>query len=1348
MHKVCSVLFLLLYNSLQAKDIIIDKLNTTHGLSQNTINCVLQGQQGFMWFGTDDGLNRYDGYEFTVYRPERGQPNSLASLPIVSLCEDDNANLWIAFADDYLDVYNLKTEQLSHVSIQGDSRPDVRRIYNFDGVVYVLTYNAIYKVDSINEQQHFELLFSKKGDEFKIFRLIHRGHQVWVLTNEGLTPINELIKHQKVVNGMGFKQQPNDVVCYGQGFLMAYSFGLFYFWPGGSKKIMTDSYTNIHWDGGHHLWLANKSKLAKYTVDARTPFRFTKIFEAQVGNGRFGLSSGNITNLYQDRYNNIWIGTQDKGINKITPEKSNFRHFFNKPTPGSISKSNIQAMHLDRKGGLWVGLPNCRIDYMPNPQSLSSRQNFETFTQSESNSAYKISRFFEFEYQGKHILFGNHLIAKDFHAFELGDKPKPTKLPSKLYQVNALVCDLIDDGEQLWIGSYSEGLYRYIKQTGELQQFRPKDGVKSDIVRSLLLDTKGNLWIGTDKGIQRIMANVRMKKQLVFSNFDSNRPGFENLGHEYVLPIIETTNGTIWVGTLGGGLSKFVDDSVGFKTLDISNGLPNNVIKAIVEDNDGYLWVSSNKGLSRINTSSLAIQNFNTNDGLQGDEFAEFSGCKLSNGNLIFGGVNGFNMFVPKAVSPDYTLPALVFTKFSILGQTVMPNLPIDERFPLQSSINTTKQIVLNYNENSFTLYFSALQFKSPKKLKYRYKLEGFDTGWNESPSKYRFARYTRVKPGRYELKVMVSNTDGTWASAPKVLQVTINQPFWLSIPAYLLYALLFVGCYYLYHRQKKSKALIKQKLLIANFEKENMEALHAAKLKFFTNVSHELRTPLTIINSYIDKITSAKRNRLHPETENDLMVANNNTKILLKLVNQLMDFSKLEQKKMQLKVSELDIVAFVYQVSHNFKTLAETKDIILETQCDTHSTPLWFDPSAMERVMYNLLANAIKYTPEGGHIKVHCSESPMQATIVVQDNGIGIKEEKQAKIFERYYQSDGNGISNDTGTGIGMSLVKDLVDLHCGNIVLKSQVNEGTSFTLTLLKGCRHFKKSDVVFFKDRVTYQTSLPVISTQEMYETPGKTPMPLKNREKVLIVEDNNELRRLVKDSFEGKYYVIEAENGKVGLEKCMKYAPGLVISDVMMPEMDGISLCKAIKTNIDLSHIPILLLTAKSADENQLVGYDAGAEAYIVKPFNIDILLKQVESIFLTRQHIYKKLAENPDKNIEERVLSRLDQEFVAKLHKIINENLHNSSFTVQQLVNEHDYTHKVLNKKIQHLFGMAPLAYIRSKRLCKAAKLLESGSYTVAQVTYEVGFEDTAYFRKCFKKQFGVNPSEYAKLKI
>ncbi len=777
----------------------------------------------------------------------------------------------------------------------------------------------------------------------------------------------------------------------------------------------------------------------------------------------------------------------------------------------------------------------------------------------------------------------------------------------------------------------------------------------------------------------------------------------------------------------------------------------------ILEDDAGNLWVSTNNGISRFNEQKGEFRNFSSVDGLQAKEFTRGSALKTRDGEFFFGGVNGFNSFFPDKIFDNPHVPPVYITDFMIYGKQVRPG---QEKSPLHSHISDTRKIILDHDQNVFSFEVSALNYTQAEENQYAYKLVGYDDDWQYIGNR-RNIYYTKVPQGNYVLKVKGSNNDAIWNEAGSFLEIIVRPPWYATWWAYTLYAIFGVVLFVLYQNNLIHKERLKSDLKLEHMELAKMHEVDQLKSNFFANISHEFRTPLTLI---LGPLKAMYAGRFEGDLKSQLKMMIRNGERLLRLINQLLDLSKLEEGKMKLKACEYDFVDFAKQIFGSFDELAKSNKIKLVFESNESEIKLYFDPDKMEKVLFNLLSNAVKFTGSEGEVKVRLSTTRsvgytkvkadhkgQYLLVEISDNGIGISSSELKSIFNRFYQA-GNSLDGETrGTGIGLSLTKELVELHKGSIAVNSEPGEGTTFCIYLPLGSEHLtqdeiaRKSGLAGLSERGINDFD-SLLESQNGDEKSRDSAKPRTNTPTILVIEDNEDLRNYIYSQLKDDYYVLVAKNGLEGFEMAFEWLPKLIISDVMMPGIDGFELCKKLKSEEKTGHIPVVLLTAKVSSENQNHALKNGADYYITKPFDAENLKLRVANIISSRAKLQDSI-ENSNilikpKNVK---LPSADEIFLKRAMDCIESNMSNPEFGVEAFGDAMGISRMQLYRKLKGLTGYSANDFIKSMRLKRACQLLETGELNISEVTYEVGFNDLKHFRACFKKEFGVNPSQFSK---
>ena len=883
-----------------------------------------------------------------------------------------------------------------------------------------------------------------------------------------------------------------------------------------------------------------------------------------------------------------------------------------------------------------------------------------------------------------------------------------------------------------------------IKRAGEFDplEYMINDVLNDEAVVALWIDDTGFVWIGyLRSGLVRYDPATRE-----YIHFRSDPAKSNSLGNNFVQCIYQDMAGSLWVATRRG-LCKYDPVSKGFKSYTKADGLPSNVIVGILEDNDGNLWLSTTNGLSRFNPIEETFTNYNISDGLQGNQFWIGSGFKSESGELFFGGNNGFNAFYPnnleKLANPY--IPPIVITNVSVQN----------EPYSIRVYANTVENDTLNlsYKENQVSFEFAALDFTSPEKNQFAYMLEGFDNDWIYTGTR-RYANYTNLDPGQYTFRVKGSNNDGVWNDDGISLNIYISTPFWKTGWAYILYVLLSAGLIYGVNAYIIGLVRVKHDLKIERMEKEKVQEINQFKLQFFTDVAHEFKTPLTLIQAPLEDILSGIKKGMPFEDEYRLM--NRNVKYLLRLVHQLLNFRRAEQGRMELQVSKGDIVQFAREIFELFRETARKRSIEYSFRSDSNVIEGWFDWEKLEEILVNLIDNAFKYTPDNGVISVELDNPPTglngnhQVVISVRDSGAGINSDEIEHIFERFYHARDGRKYNQASSGLGLALTRRLVELHYGRISVQSNDSAGSCFTVALPLGKEHFTRDEFVKHITEMSHFHSTLSLAEEELSVLSDKMDVVNENNHNplVLIVEDNKELRTYMKKTLARKFRIIEAADGRQGLEMAKNHLPNIIISDIIMPKMDGIELCREIKSDILTSHIPVILLTAKTDMEYKIEGIEKGADDYIEKPFHFRFLDARIKNLLNSREQLREQYRREFIMEPKEQKVVSTDEKFLKKLMDIIEEHLDDPDLEVKHLSSLVGMSRTLLFRKLQELTGYTPKELIKIIRLRKACQLLSQSDLTVNEIAQEVGFKYPKYFSTCFHQQYGIPPSQYRILNI
>lgn len=1384
---VLLVLFLSTTLKINAQSVSFKHLSVANGLSQSDINTIYQSPNGYMWFGTHDGLNKYDGYNFTHYRPNTKIGNTINSNLIVDVTGDANNNLWIGTTGGGISFFDNKTEKFLNYTHKKKSESSIGSNYVRD--LLLDTKNRLW----VSTSKGLDVTDIPKTNDSLVFQHItlpkyFERVEVMYESKSGVLyfgMIGRVFRLEEINKQFHFKDLSHEI---GRSkgliksitedasgrIIVATSKGL-YIQDKETKKLVQFSDKasyEVVLDHKNNLWVANENEggLSFYRNKPKDKLPvFWKTFKNSPINNK-SLSKDIITSLYKDFSGILWIGTNGGGVNTLDPFRKPFNHTKKKDNYRSISHNKIRAIYEDVHQNLWIGTEGGGLNYRI--KSTEERK-FPPFVQI-NNSAKKPFALTTLTKNNKKLLL---IGSGDKPAFSYIDITNPTakKLQKvvNIPEVKSSVFTLhIDHLNQIWLGTYSKGVYvlvykkdkfivkKHFTNTGK------KGQVPSNIIRNIYQDSHKNMWFATGDGLSKMPYGEFDKETPQFISYHHDVTDDKSISYNYILSIYESEKGDLWFGTLGGGLNKLLskphEKKARFKVYNTTNGLPNDAVKGILEDDKGNLWLSSNMGLTKFDPETEKFKNYNIYDGLQSNEFQELACFKRKNGRVLFGGINGFNEFSPDKIKDNTYAPITVITKLFLFNNELKIGEKVEGDIPLKQSINDTSELVFKYHQNSISLEFSGIQYSSPQKNKYAYKLDGFEDKWNYTDSYKRFATYTNLSPGTYTFKVKSSNGDSVWNHTPKKIKITITPPFWKTIWAYLLYAFLVIAFLIGLWKFTLFKSGKKHELELQELEKKKQAELQYLKMEFFTNISHEFRTPLTLIKGPIEYLLSKGEGLSKDVLKNQYKLMGKNTDYLLRLVTQLLDFQKMDKGQMDLVLYSKNISEFIREVAEPFQFISEKKKIKYTVRAEQEVIESYFNPDALEKIMNNLLSNAFKFCPDNGVIDVyvyvkktyHSDRLTKKAVfdrvvIEVKDSGSGISEAKKEHIFNRFYSNSAKELANPTGTGIGLSYTKSLIDVHQGSIAVIDNELGGTTFAVNLpLEKQAYVNKPNIILGKD--TDELNLTTAYVSSTHQTSLKDEKDdlevIKERPElpiVLIVDDHEDIRFLIKQLLQEKYNVLEAENGEEGLKIAKEKIPNIIISDYVMPIMDGVNFCMQCKEHSETSHIPFLLLTAKTSDENKVSGLESGADDYITKPFNLELLQLKIKNIIAKRDKLRKQFNQEIILKPKEVTVTSSDEIFLEKAMAIVEKNMMNTEFSVEMLVQEMKISRSNLYLKLKEITGLSSSEFIRSIRLKRAVQLLETSDMSVKEIMYMTGFNSPSYFAKCFKKQFKMTPSEY-----
>lgn len=1334
------------------------KLDVYNGLSHNQVNAILKDADGFLWFGTMSGLNRYDGYSFKVYRTNAGDSTSLFDNYILSLFALPDKKMWVVTRgnsgvyDSYTEKFDanydkyLRSLGLPPGPIRNISKGNAGRYWFLYENLDLYLYSGSNKSAALFKQQ----LPVNSAEKIAAVGETTDG-KLWVVYQSGLLQqyditSNKLVLSTFALQNLGKGNNPYSLFIDSDGdtWLWALNQGAFCFHPQSNSikqlneitstsKLNTNLVSQIVQDNKGLIWITTDHGGVNL-VDKRNNFSVSYLLNDPKNSRSLGQNS--ITATYKDDNGIIWLGTYKQGVNYLNSNIVLFPHYHHQEANAkSLPYDDVNRFVEDKSGNIWIGTNGGGLIYFDRKNNTFKQYLHDPNNSNSISSNVIVSLWTDHQEKlwiGTYFGGLNSFDGKKFVHYKHSDQD-----PSSISSDN--VWEIFEDRDRnLWIGTLGGGLELFNRKSDNFQHYQYQPGVQNKVplnyIAAMLQDKKGNLWIGTAFGVA-VLKNKSNAVDFYQQTNEKNSLSNANIGC-----LLEDSKGRIWVGTREG-LNLFNEQTKNFQRFTIADGLPDNTILNILEDDRQTLWISTPSGLcnaipeQKENGIGFSIINYDEMNNLQSHEFNDNAALKTRAGELIFGGPSGFNIINPSAIQKPVQHPRIVFTNLQILNKNVEPGNVINNRVVLKQSLPQLESIDLSYKENVFSIEFASLDFAHSNRDKYAYKLEGFNNDWLYTDGKLRRATFTNLDPGHYVLKVKVLNNNGAW-SEEKALQINIAPPFWRTTGAYIMYVVLIAGLLYLIRRITLDRMRMRFEVQQQRSEAERAHMLDQLKTKFFTNVSHEFRTPLTLIISPLERII---KQLTDDELKGQLNLVQRNAKRLLSLVNQLLDFRKMEVQEIKLHPSIGDIIGFSKDIVNSFMDIAEKKQIMFSCSSNIASLEIYFDRDKVEKIFFNLLSNAFKYTHNNGEVSVHLlytepanTESDGTIAIEIKDTGIGIAADKHEKVFERFFQTDVPESMVNQGTGIGLAITKEFVKLHNGIITVKSEPEKGTTFTVLLPAKKIHDYLSKTV--TSPMPGADEEPV--TFEAHQKSGRKKI-------VLIVEDNEDLRFYLKDNLKGQYQVEEAANGKEGWEKAKHLNPDLIVSDIMMPLMDGVEMARKIKNETLTAHIPIILLSAMGSEEKQLEGLKAGVNDYITKPFTFEILASKIRNLVAQQKLLQKRFHTQIEVNPGEVTITPVDEKFLKQALEIVEKHMDEPEFSVEDFSSEMFMNRVTLYRKILSITGKTPLEFIRSIRLKRAARLLEKSGMSIAEIAYEVGFNNPKNFTKLFKEEFKVLPSQY-----
>jgi signal transduction histidine kinase/ligand-binding sensor domain-containing protein/AraC-like DNA-binding protein len=1335
------------------------KIDNKDGLSQNGVMAIFQDKNGFIWLGTHYGLNRYDGFNTKSYYRGNTQ-NDLCGDDIQSILQDSVGNVWISTIEG-VSVFNPVTEKFfnlnKYTTKESIFRHTILSMKCIDGEILISSKEGLWKINAVTNLFTDEIAKSVCNNiaKFKIQPILNlksikvffkdKNDNYWITANNHIIASKIINNKLLVIDEIEIdKSKEVEVTAIYQDKLSniwagTVDCGLFKLIEEKGKYIPIKVYTNINnsfslitdiqQDNSSNLWISSRSDGVIFIPKSELNKNVISVSKINENS----LSTNRIKSIYTSRDNTIWLGSLGNGVFYSNNAGLKFQNYQLSVNLNNPAVNYTRAISKDIFNRLWFGtLFEGLFVYDPKNQqvvkSLLSRKSVFSLVIID-NSHYLVGCT-----DGLYIIS----FTKDSYAIE--------KLNTN-NQIKGPIFSVTNKADKIWIGTVSGFASFTLSADYKITEIKNYDNQllanskSQNTIRKVKYDKKRNcIWIG---GETSGLVKATLDKDFNITSFVSINKTF-NIGsnNNYISDIYIDNENNCWVASRGGLIHlqfSNTDKVTKISIFTTNNGLPSNLVQSIQSDKNGNLWLGTIRGLVKLNKKSHEIINYDINDGIQDYEFSEHSSFVDKNGYMYFGGINGVSEFSPNILRYDKFVEPVVIGDLIINGENAN-----DRRIT-----NSSKIFTLAYSENNIKFNFISLNYINPLKCKYAYMLEGFDKDWVYTSADKKYAEYSNLPSGKYVFKVKSTNEDGIWSSNYTSLNFEISPSFWLSFPGFLLYFLLLTLIVLTVSSITQKRVKKKHEELLEKQYHEQIEKINQSKLQFFINISHEIRTPLTLIVCSIEKLISNLN--LNKEQEKETETIDRNVNRMLQLTNELLEIRKIETGNYQLNVKKDDIVSVIKNIVQAFKSLAEKQEMKLSIDTFKPEILIWFDANALEKSLSNLISNAIKYTKRKGLIKIKTKLSTNNEflEISVIDNGNGIEQEQLTKIFDRFYQHGGNKDSYENGFGIGLHLTKNLIELHKGSISVTSEINRGSVFTISLPLSESVYSandKADKVIWKTdfNTTYygienpesETEVEILSAENIEDADPE-------KFTILYIDDNKELLDNIGDYLSETYNVITATNGKIGFEKATLFQPDVIISDIVMPVMDGFELCSFIKTDINTSHIPVILLTARGDSDSQYKGIEIGADYFIPKPFNVKLLTLTIKNLIESREKLRKLFISNQYTNPNEITTNSRDEQFMDKLLQYVEEHIGEDDLNIKYIADTFAMSRSTFFRKIKAITGTTGKEFIDSVRLKRAARLLIETDLNISEIAYDIGHSNPQYFSKWFKAFYKISPTEY-----
>ena len=1349
-EKLYLLIFLFLsFTLLQAQEAKL--LTVNNELSSSMVNHIFQDEEGIIWISTENGLNKYDGAKFTIYL-HREQENSLISNYIQCTFEDSKKRFFICTLEG-IQIYDRSTDIFRTIPLIFESGEQMTAhissiIERHNGDILIGTYgHGIFELIEDKE----ELIFKQNLSLSNSFHIqdIHedKDKNLWLATSDlGIIQITSSGYQYKY-----FENENNDFSCisedaFGEIYVGCLQNGLYRFNPKNNQFQSIPYHSPLHvksiYASTHEeLYIGTDGNGIKiYNLHENT------IKEYRPNINVLDFNKTKIHSITKDKHGNIWLGCFQKGVMIVPSIANGFKYIGPKSaTSNSIGSCCVMSIFRDSNGILWIGTDNDGL-YSTYPDGSLKKH----YPPQQGNNPMPATIMSIYEDSNQQLWIGSYREGLFKLNIQTG-KSQFINLTSSIKSKQANIYSIVEDNNKnVWVGSLGDGLYKINIQTNKVEalptysnglNYKPDENLlPNPWINCLLHTSKDKLYIGTYDGLACI--------DIPTCNFVSTHRKNRLLPGEVIYALYEDLNGDIWIGT-NKGLKHFNLQTEEFTLYTTNDGITSNTIAGIRGDMDGYLWISTSYGISRMFIKDRSIVNFYASDGLQGNEFSRGAVSQDQRGNIIFGGTEGVTFFNPKEIVISRNQPEIYISDFYVHDHPVRENMKSGENEIITTSVFKAKEFHLSHKENSFSIELSSMEFYNPERISYSYNFN--DNGWINLQTGNNKVSFSNIEPGKYKFQIRAKY----YSNLSEIKEITIIiSPPWYNTPwAKTLYALFTLVVILIIIHQVRRQYRIQQQMM----KHQHAEEINEAKLQFFINISHEIRTPMSLIISPLQKLISTDKDENRQQSYGTIY---RNAERILHLINQLMDIRKIDKGQMILKFKEKNIVSLIKEAYNSFDFQAKSKDISIELTTESEDIRAWIDTKHFDKIIFNLLSNAIKYTPRGGHIQLllKCGRNPNATTeslrkyieLRIIDNGIGIADDKMHHIFDRFYQIRNDQNNVKSGTGVGLHLTRSLVELHHGEISVKNNENGiGCCFIVRIPLGKEHLQPEDIDYSID-IQPDNIKTELTDREQVSIVSSPTIRSKSKYRALIVEDDEEIRNYLYQELGNDFHIQICNNGKDALTSILEKVPDLVISDVMMPEMDGMTLCKKIKQNVNINHVPIILLTARTREEDKMEGLQQGADAYITKPFNIEILRQTAINLIKGRELLKNNFSGS---QIQEEKIKKInvespDERLLKRVMKVINDNMSNSNLNVEMIAKEVGISRVHLHRKLKELTNQSTRDFIRNVRLKQAASLLANKKHSVAEVAALTGFPNVAYFSTAFKDLFGQSPSNYMNLHL